>query len=55
MRNTIEFPITCDEVIECLERLKQQEMKSEAIGDMTPLLLHRAIQIVKRERILHGG
>jgi hypothetical protein len=57
MRNEIEFPITLDEVIECLERLERDSLESGpvAYGDMTPILLRAAIQVVKRERFLHGG
>jgi hypothetical protein len=53
MRNLIEFPITLNEVIECLERCKA-ECNPDLIGDMRPVLLQRAIQIVKREKFFHG-
>lgn len=54
MRNTVEYPITLDEVIACL-REYQKECNPEAMGDMRPLLLQRAIQIVEREKFFHGG
>jgi hypothetical protein len=54
MRNLLEFPVTLDEVIEGLERLKADIMQEGACGDIRPLLLHRAIQIVKREKFFHG-
>lgn len=59
MRNLIEFPITLDEVIDCLQQLKARELERThtelSCGDMTPILLHRAIQILRREKFLHGG
>lgn len=53
MRNILEFPVTLTEVIECLQRLEQEALKTDRIGDMTPVLLHRARQIVERERFYH--
>lgn len=50
MRNIVEYPITIEEITGCLERLRKQaleEIKDRVIcGDMTPLLLDRAIQMV---------
>lgn len=53
MRNTVEYPITLSEVIECLRQF-QDSCDPDLIGDMRPLLLKRAIQIVERERFFHG-
>lgn len=59
MRNTDKYPITLDEVIGCLHRLKLEAMAEcvdqMSTGDMTPLFLEHAIKILHRERILHGG
>lgn len=58
MRNLVEFPITLTEVIECLEKLMVEAVNEDqeklACGNMTPNLIHKAIQIVKRERFFHG-
>lgn len=59
MRNLAEYPITLDEVIECLNGLKLEAM-AEAVenlsyGDMRPLLLEHAIKVIKREKFFHGG
>jgi len=43
MRNLLEHPVTHEEIIECLERLRDREMAEERVGDMTPTLLNLAI------------
>ena len=51
MRNLAEYPITREEIVECLEQIgaEIQRMNEEqlACGDMRPLLLDRAIRMVK--------
>lgn len=39
MRNTLEYPITLREIIECLRRHAKKEMESEAIGGIDAMLL----------------
>ena len=48
MRNLKEYPITLDEVIECLEQFYKEvdPEKTRACGDMRPLLLRKAIEIL---------
>lgn len=53
MRNTVEYPFTLSEVIECLQTF-QKECDPELVGDIRPILLQRAIDIVECERALHG-
>ena len=49
MRNLAQYPITTEEIVECLERLRNEHMAQHAgrCGDMTPSLLSEAIEIVK--------
>lgn len=47
MRNLVEYPITLDEIVECLETYKRQAMDEERIGDMRPVLLDLAIMAVR--------
>lgn len=51
MRNLLEYPITAEEVVECLDNiLKEVEYESKArtlFGDMRPLLLRTAIEVVR--------
>lgn len=58
MRNLLEYPITLQEVIDLLERLETDAIKEGEekllCGDMRPLLLRKAIQVIERERFLHG-
>lgn len=50
MRNLIEYPVTHDEIIQCLEERKRVVMASNCLGDMRPLLLEAAIDIVKANK-----
>lgn len=45
MRNLKQYPITTEEVIERLDRLKS-ECDEDLFGDMTPLLLDEAMRII---------
>lgn len=58
MRNLMDYPITLTEVIDCLEKLMveavNEDQENNACGDMTACLIHKAIQIVKREQFFHG-
>lgn len=51
MRNLLEYPITHDEIIECLARLRDREMTGEQTGDMTPTLLDFAIAAVQYRQL----
>ncbi len=57
MRNLLEYPVTTEEIVQCLVRLKEkEEAEIEAkhiMGDMTPLLLEKAIMIVRASGQLH--
>jgi hypothetical protein len=46
MRNLEQYPVTLDEIIDCLETFKT-ECDPELIGDMRPLLLDMAIAAVQ--------
>lgn len=51
MRNTLEYPITKEEIVECLDDviaslLYGTSSSSSPIGDMRPLLLAKAKEIV---------
>lgn len=52
MRNILAHPVTLDEIVDCLKRLRDREAAEERCGDMTPLLLDMAICAV-RYRELH--
>jgi hypothetical protein len=47
MRNILEYPVTLDEIINCLKQLRDREAAKPLIGDMTPLLLDMAICAVR--------
>jgi hypothetical protein len=47
MRNLLEYPITKEEIVECLAELARTFDNLELCGDMRPLLLKRAIKIIK--------
>ncbi len=50
MRNTKEYPITRDEIVICLRDLSLEltnDRPMELIGDMRPLLLQKAIDIIQ--------
>lgn len=48
MRNTVEYPITAKEIIDCLDAfLKEVDPdKTGLVGDMRTLLLEKAKQII---------
>lgn len=52
MRNLEQYPITAEEVLECVNTLKDEVQKRVEIddicGDMTPLLLTVAAQIIAK-------
>lgn len=50
MRELTEFPITHQEIIDCLMTLSGQFMREAAIGDMRPILLLAAADIVEHSR-----
>lgn len=47
MRNLIESPVTLDEIVDCLARLRDDAVAQDRIGDMTPTLLDMAICAVR--------
>jgi Fe2+ or Zn2+ uptake regulation protein len=47
VRNTIEHPITKEEVIELLEQHKHDHLKDEQCGGIDPLLMDIAIRCVR--------
>jgi hypothetical protein len=51
MRNLVEYPITHEEIMECLARLSEvlSYDKTGLVGDMRPLLLDRATEIVRKD------
>jgi len=48
MRNTVEYPITKEEIIACLDEFAEQvdRANSHLCGDMRPLLLAKAKEII---------
>lgn len=50
MRDTIRYPITKDEIVLCLESFLKQidHADTELVGDMRPILLLSAIDIVRK-------
>ena len=50
MRNTVEYPITVDEIIRCLDGLitahQYNAERKGSVGDMTPLLLTKAKELI---------
>lgn len=51
MRNTVEFPITKEEIVECLDTLIANMLylpngEEVSFGDMRPLLLAKAKEII---------
>lgn len=46
MRNTVEYPITKEEIAECLRGLSILFQREGRIGDMRPLLLEKARDLV---------
>ena len=51
MRWLTKYPITYDEVLNCLKQF-QKECNPEAIGDMRPLLLEVAINVFKMHKFM---
>lgn len=47
MRNTLEYPITDEEIVACLEKIMNEISQERACGDMRPLLLSKAIARIK--------
>lgn len=54
MRNLLDYPVTRDEVLECLNRLRA-DLDPALIGDMTPVLLSHAIAVIKTAYELRDG
>ena len=52
MRDLVRYPIKLDEVLACLDKLAteivEQNIADQRVGDMRPLLLQKAHQIVLR-------
>lgn len=46
MRNIVEFPVTKQEIYECLERIQHDLMEEGRIGDMRPYLVDLALGII---------
>jgi hypothetical protein len=47
MRNLLVYPVTLDEIVECLERCRDDARAEERCGDMRPMLLNLAISAVR--------
>lgn len=48
MRNLVQYPIEPEEVIECLTNRIDELTETKSIGDMRPLLLQTAVEVVKK-------
>jgi hypothetical protein len=48
MRNLHEYPVTKEEILDYLARLQDEVIKEDGIGDMRPLLLAKARQIIEQ-------
>lgn len=48
MRNLAQHPVTKDEIIQGLTRLQKNELDKGSFGNITPLLLRMAIEIVEK-------
>lgn len=48
MRNLKQYPITVKEITDCLITFHDEINKQEACGDMRPILLEAAINIITR-------
>ena len=48
MRDLLRYPITKLEVLNCLEDLLEEIQLEQGIGDMRPLLLQVAMEVIKR-------
>jgi hypothetical protein len=47
MRNIVKYPITESEIVECLERLSKEILDEGSCGDIRPLCLKAAAEIVQ--------
>ena len=61
MRNLLEYPVTHEEIIECLERHRDEARDSNLIGNIDAMLLDLAIAAVQYRQLklwergdLHG-
>lgn len=48
MRNLEEYPITMDEIVKCLIETAKAYEAEERIGDMKPILLTKAAEIIMK-------
>lgn len=57
MRNIAQYPITSQEIEDCLRRLAKENDPAitQRIGDMTPILLEAAANIVRRAGFVLNG
>jgi len=49
MRNTLEYPITLEEVQQALARLQGSEARKELLGDITPFILRTLMRNLDEE------
>jgi xanthine dehydrogenase iron-sulfur cluster and FAD-binding subunit A len=49
-RNLIKYPVTREEIIDCLTTLSADIIKEERVGDMRPSLLTLAAEIIAKRR-----
>jgi hypothetical protein len=54
MRNTLEYPVTKQEVIDYLVRLQEQLINEGAVGDMRPIYISIALDAVKEHHVAKG-
>ena len=48
MRNLLQYPVTKQEIINCLKEFAAEVSPEESCGDMRPLLLAEAILIIDK-------
>lgn len=53
MRNLDQYPITKSEIVDCMNKMIS-ECDPDLIGDMRPLLLGRAVEIIEGANTLLG-
>jgi hypothetical protein len=46
MRNLLDYPITKEEIVQCLLHLSNELSKDELVGDMRPILLETAARLI---------
>ena len=51
MRNLAQYPVTTAEILECLRTLFEEISAEKRPGDMRPLLLRKAAEIVELDRL----